>query len=359
MPINFLLNLKQHTTNLSFSLQEDVIDHSILFKSIEGKKKLLFSVTLLLVVGTMGYMVIEGWSWLDSLYMVIITITTIGYGEVGGPMSSVGRIFTMGLIMVGVIAGSYAVSTIVESLTSQQFRDEKRSLKKQRGLQRIAQHCIICGCGRLGSSLANEMRARQSPLIVIDTNLKVVEKCELLGIPVVMGNAADEKILAEAGIERASSLVTVADSDAENVFIILSARALNPNLKIISRCNSEASISKLKAAGAHTVISPYVIAGRRIAHMLLNPRVTEFLDGVLEIGHQRLRLEEFEIGENSSLIGLTLRESKLKVAVLGVLPRNDDFISMPTADTKFAIGDAVVVMGVEQRLRDFAELVNN
>ncbi len=338
-------------------MKEDIIAHTILFKNIEGKKELILSMTILLLGGTVGYMVIEGVPMLDSLYMVVITMTTIGYGEIF-KMSDVGRVFTMGLIFVGVLTGSYAMSTIIEGLTSEEFREERRTLKKHRNLRRISNHCIICGCGRLGSSLANEMRARHAPIIVIDSNPNTVSKHESLGFPIVLGNAADERILAQAGIERADSLVTVTDSDAENVFIILSARALNPKLKIISRCNSEASIPKLKAAGAHSVISPYVIAGRRIAQLLLNPRVTQFLDGMLDIGHQRVRLEEFEIGENSPLTKQSLRQAQLAIVILGVLPQTDTTLFLPNANTVLKAGDAVIVMGVEQELRRFAELVN-
>jgi voltage-gated potassium channel len=180
-------------------------------------------------------------------------------------------------------------------------------------LEQIRQHCIICGYGRLGRSLVNEMKARNAPFIIIDQDSDLIERCHQTKLPAIWGNAADERVLNEAGIERASSLIAVASSDAENVFIVLTAKSIKPDLYIIARCNSEASIPKMEKAGASSVISPHMIAGRRIAHMLLHPSVTQFLDGILDFGDQQMRLEEFIINQNSPLAGLTLREARLKV----------------------------------------------
>jgi voltage-gated potassium channel len=309
-----------------------------------------------LIIGTVGYMLIEKWPLLDALYMTIITMTTIGYGEVK-TLSQTGRLFTIGLIVFGVIIASYAITTIVELFTSKDFLEQIRYRRRRRQLEKIYNHCIICGYGRLGRNLAKELKTRGCPMIVIDINSETVETCYQAGIPAILGNAADEKILHEAGIDRASSLVAAADSDAENVFIVLTAKSINPDLRIISRCNSEPSIPKLEKAGVDTVISPHAIAGRRVAHMLTRPNVVSFLDGILAFGGQQMRLEEFVIGQNSPLAGLTLKEASLKVSILAVANPDQTILSHPHADTALLPGTAIIAMGVTDELNKLADMV--
>jgi voltage-gated potassium channel len=309
-----------------------------------------------LVFGTGGYVLIEGWSILDAFFMTIITMSTIGYGEVN-ILSDSGRLFTIVLIIVGVVVASYVVTTVVELFTSQEFLEQVRYRRRHRELEKICDHTIICGFGRLGRNLAKELSFRRCPSIVIDLNPEAVEACRQLGFPVVHGNAADERILEEAGINRAKSLVAAADSDAENVFIVLSAKSMNAGLEIISRCNSEQSIPKLEMAGVKTVISPHAIAGRRAAQLLTHPNVMNFLDGVLEFGDQQMRLEEFIINQESPLAGQTLREARLKVAVLAVTHPDQPLLSHPNADTRLLPGAGIIVMGVEQELNELAEIV--
>lgn len=326
---------------------------SIFLKRLSPAVYLLIS---LLTVGTSGYMFIEGWSFIEALFMTVITITTIGFSEVR-PLSTGGRIFTLGMIAFGVITATYSISSVIELFTSEEFRGHLGNRRRRRQLEKITHHCIICGFGRMGRSLAGEMKVRNAPFIVVDLDQEAIERCHLLNFPGILGNAADERVLREAGIERASSLVAAANSDAENVFIVLSARRLKPTLPIIARCNSEASIPKLEMAGAKAVVSPYVIAGRRIAQMLTHPNVTSFLDGMLEIDGQQMRLEEFVIGPNSPLAGLTLREARLDVTVLAVSEPYDALLFHPNADTKLLSGAAIVVMGVDHELDKLAQMM--
>jgi voltage-gated potassium channel len=209
----------------------------------------------------------------------------------------------------------------------------------------------------MGRSLAGELKTRSAPFIVIDQNGDAIDKCHHLGWPAVPGNAADERILREAGIERASSLVAAANSDAENVFIILTAKSIRPDLPIIARTHSEASIPKLERAGAGTVISPYAIAGRRIAQMLTHPNVTSFLDGILEFGGEQMRLEEFIVSPHSPLAGLTLRQAQLNVTVLAVSHPEQTRLAHPNSDTKLLPGAAIIVMGIDAELNNLARLV--
>jgi voltage-gated potassium channel len=305
--------------------------------------------------GTIGYVFIEGWSVLDALYMTTITMSTIGYGEVKS-LSPGGRVFTIGLIVAGVLTASYAITAIVDQFTSQDFVGQLRDHRRRRTLEKISNHCIICGFGRLGRNLAKELKSRHFPLIAIDLCEEVAEECHQLGLPVVKGNAADERVLHEAGIERAKSLVAAANSDAENVFIVLTARSINPGLQIITRCNKEGSIPKLEKAGADTVISPYATTGQRIAQLIAHPNVISFLDGILQFGNHQMRLEEFIIDQRSPLAGLTLREARLKVAVLAVTHPEQTLLSHPNADTKLLPGAAMVVMGVDEELKSLARL---
>jgi len=351
------LRLKQKRQQLTNRLKEDLSDVNIFIQNIDKKVELIVTVLTFLFIGTLGYVLIEGWSVLDSFYMVIITMSTIGYGEVR-TLSTEGRLFTMVLIIIGVIVGSYAASATIETLTSDNFHRQRRNLQRRRQLRRISDHTIICGFGRLGRSLAEEMRGRDSPIIVIECNPQVVRQCEEWQIPYIEGNAAEEPVLIEAGIERAKALVAAANSDAENVFIILSAGGLNPNLEIISRYNYESSIPKLKRAGANSVISPHVLAGGRVAQMITNPRITQFLDGALQIGNQQLRLADFIIAENSSLVGKTLREARLAVNVLAVSRPNQNISSHPNADTLLLPGVEIVVMGLDAELKYLAQLVS-
>ncbi|MBN1993798.1 MAG: potassium channel protein [Anaerolineae bacterium] len=332
----------------SRDLMSNVLRHPLLFAGL--------IVITVLVFGTAGYMLIEDWPLLDSLFMTIITMSTIGYGEVR-ILSPAGRVFTIGLIVIGVIIASYAVTTIIELFTAQGLMEQIRYRRRRRELDKVCNHCVICGFGRLGRSLARELQVRGCPIIVIDINEETVERCRQMGFLAILGNAADEHILDEAGIDRARSLVAAANSDAENVFIVLTAKSLNPNLQIISRCNSEPSIPKLEKAGVNTVISPHAIAGRRIAQLLTRPNVLSFLDGILEFGDHQMQLEEFIIGEKSPLAGLTLREAKLKVAVLAVTHPEQTLLTHPNADTKLLPGAGIIVMGIEQELHKLAELV--
>lgn len=316
---------------------------------------LLALLLALVAVGTVGYMIIEGWRPLDALYMTIITLTTIGFGETR-PLGPTGKIFTIVFIIVGVLVASYAVTAFVELFTSDKFMLDLRNRRRRRTLQQLNNHCIICGFGRMGASLANELGGRHSPVVAIDTNPEAIEICRQLGIPALEGNASDDRVLREAGIERAASLVAATKSDAENVFIILTAKSINEKIKVISRCNSNASIAKLEKAGANTVISPYSIAGKRIAHMLTRPNVTNFLDGVLDFGDHKMRLEEFVISPESPLADLTLREAKLKVAILAVDQPDETVFAHPTADTKLMPGAAIIVMGLDRELEQMGQL---
>ncbi len=301
-------------------------------------------------------MLIEGWDFLDAFYMTMITITTIGYGETQ-PLSDGGRLFTILLIFLGVGIASYAITSAIELAVSQNIMEHFRQRGRQKLLEQLQDHTIICGFGRLGSSIAKALQQQGSPCVVIDPVPEVIEVCEHLGLPAILGSAADEPILHQAGITQAKSLVAAAKSDAENVFIVLTASSINPNLKIISRCNADSSIPKLEKAGANSVLSPYTITGHRIAQMVTRPNVVNFLDGILQFGDHQMRIEEFIIRKDSPLAGLTLNEAKLRVAVLAVDHPGEMVSTHPNANTKLLPGTAIIAMGIPEELDRLEEIV--
>ncbi|MDM8519460.1 potassium channel protein [Anaerolineales bacterium HSG6] len=356
--INYLLQNKRTRALAQFinRLREDFADFRVFVRHVDTKSELFIALVFFIGFSTGGYMLIEGWPLLDSLYMVMITMSTIGYGEVK-QLSMEGRLFTIWLIIIGVIVASYTISATIETLTSEGFHRERRKFRRRRQLRRIENHTIICGYGRMGRSLARELKERGAPVIVIDVDPQAIDTSERRGIPSIEGNATDEELLYEAGIERAKALVAAAKSDAENVFIVLSARGINEKLDITARCNFDTSVSKMKRAGADIVVSPYKLAGRHIAQQILTPRVTRFLDGVLHFGQERLRLEDFIIHKQSLLAGKTLKEAQLDVNVLAVSRSNQEIISHPTADTILLPGMEIVVIGLDEQLKEVARLV--
>ncbi len=310
-----------------------------------------------MTLGATGYMIIEGWNFTDSLYMTVITMSTIGYGEVR-PLTENGRIFTIFIIAFGVVIATYAISATIELATSDELRKQIQDRRRRRTLEKIKDHTIICGFGRLGRSLAKELIVQGSPVIVIDLNPEVAHESEERGFATIEGSGADEKTLNKAQIHSARALVAAAKSDAENVFIVLTARSINPNLQIIARTNRESSIPKLETAGANLVISPYTITGHRIANTIIRPNVIDFLDGVLQFGDHQMRIEEMIIDETSPLANKTLQEAKLKTAVLAVDHPGEMVFTHPNANTKLIPGTAIIVMGLEEELEALIKLVN-
>ena len=247
------------------------------------RRKVIIIITLFLAtigLGTAGYRVIEGWQPLDAFYMTIITLTTVGFGELR-PLSAAGRLFTVGLIIGGMGIVAYASTTAVQWLVSGELKGELLARRRRRMLDKLQQHDIVCGFGRMGQHIVAELARRDRPFVVIDRNAETVERCRQLGYHCVLGNAAEEATLHKAGIMRARSLIAAVNSDAGNVFIILTARALRSDLIIVARGNYDSAESKLRRAGANEVISPYLIGGRSMVHYVDRPGLVEFLDVVI------------------------------------------------------------------------------
>ena len=249
---------------------------------------------VVVIIGTVGYVLIEGWGLLDSLYMTVTTIFTVGFGEVH-PLSRAGSVFTLLLIIGGVGTILYGIGAMVEFVVGGQLSGVFRRRVVKRQVDRLEGHYIICGYGRVGESVARQFAAHEAKFVVVDNDPESLARAEADGFLVVRGDAATDEVLEAAGITRAKGLVAAVGSDAGNIFVTLSARVLNPGLLIVARAGSEDTVSKLERAGADQVVSPYGIGGKRMATLMLKPLVSDYLEVVTGGGELEFRVEEFEL----------------------------------------------------------------
>lgn len=305
-----------------------------------------------LVYGIAGYRVLEGWGFLDSVYMTVTTLTTVGFGEVR-PLSPEGRVFTISLIVFGLVGLASTVGSFADVLVSGELGESLRRRRMRRRIEDLRDHYVICAFGRVGQTAADEFREQGVPFIAIDSQQTLASTMEEEGIPYLIGDPADDDVLKEAGIERAQGLVCAVDSDAVNVFITLTARALNPGLSIVARASDPDSVDKLMRAGADRVVSPYSLSGRRMAFLALRPSVIDFVDMVTVAPD--LRLEEILVVEGSHLEGRTIAQACAGhpgVSILAVKKPGEDLVPTPVQDTSLGRGDLVVALGPVASLSD-------
>lgn len=316
--------------------------------------RLALALTLtVLVMGTVVYTVLEQVHPLDALYMTVITVSTVGFREVV-ELSWQGKLFTIGLIVLGVSTLGYAVGTLVEFMIEGHLAGimEERRMTKQ--LSKLNDHFVVCGYGRVGQEVARGFAAAGVAFVVIDSDHDQIALCSESGVVCLEGDATDDEVLEAAGVGRARGLVAALDSDADNVFVTLTSRQMNRGLFVVARATREESEGKLRKAGADRVLSPAVIGGRRMASLALKPLVSEYLDIVTRAENLQLRLEEFEIGEASCMAGHSLKSARIREAtgafVLAVHKPDSGFNTNPPADMVLDAGDRLVVMGTEQQL---------
>lgn len=314
----------------------------------------LVSITLLLAAGTTGYRLIEGMSLIDALYMAVITISTVGFGEIE-PLGPAGRLFTIGLIMAGAGLLAYTFSTTADFLISGDWRFYFEQRRKRKMLSQLSGHTIVCGYGRVGRHVADELHAQKSPFVVLDMSAEKVERVRHRGYLTLQGNAANENDLRTAGIERAGSLVATASSDAENVFIVLTARAMRPDMVIVARANFDESEEKLLRAGATRVILPYRICGRRMATLLSRPGVANFLDEVMHASSLEFLIDQIELASGSTLIGQSLGQASLRqrfgITVLAFRSPEGRIDTSPGADITLQAGGTLIALGTRDQLQ--------
>ncbi|MCK4421399.1 potassium channel protein [candidate division WOR-3 bacterium] len=320
---------------------------------------LLFIVTIF-IYGIVGYEVIEGWNFLDSAYMVVITLASVGYREVH-PLSSGGTIFTISLILLGMGVLVYGLTTITEFVIEGDLREILRRRKMLGIIKKMKDHYIVCGLGKTGKNVVSELIETKRQFVVIDYD---PEKAKELGKDVVLiqGDSTHDTTLVEAGILEARGLVAVLPEDVDNLFLVLTARNLNPDLRIVAKCIEEETIPKLFKAGANSVVSPKIIGGLRLASELIRPAAVSFLDMMLRVQKRALRIEEAKVWQSSIYVGkkmedlqkVTGKESNLLIIAL---LRNQEHLFNPPPETEIKAGDVVIVMGDVEDANRFRQLL--
>jgi voltage-gated potassium channel len=296
-------------------------------------------------VGSLGYIVLFGWSPSDALYMTVITLTTVGFREVREMVAFPERLWTMGLAVagVGIIFGSIGI--VAEAILSEAASGRREAKRMRDTVSALADHFIVCGYGRVGSTVAAELLHTGQRLVVIDVEPESLARAARDGHPVVQGDATDDNTLRAAGIEQARGLVTCIDSDANNVYVTLSARSLNPGLFIVARANFAGSEAKVLQAGANRVVSPYTMAGRRIAELAVRPHVTDFIDAALSHGNLSFSLEEVEIAPGGPLTGITVGDLRADGVVTLAIFADGGYDANPSADRVLNEGERLIASG--------------
>ena len=319
-------------------------------------KKILFLVILLFLLGIIGYSLIENWNILDSLYMTVITLSTTGYKEIY-PLSTAGRVLTMVLIIFGITIFLYSLREFNMLLFEGKFFQERKMQKK---ISQLENHYIICGFGRMGTKIAQELYKRKTPFVILEKELENPE--QLRSYQYISGDATEDENLINAGIKKARGLVSVLSTDIANTFTTLSARGLNPSLKIIARAEEESSKEKLLKAGADRVVLPYEIGGYRITQALLRPTVVDFIDEVFLRSHLGLEIEEVKVFEGSKLISKSIAESEIRsefnTIIVGIYRSSGKLIYNPRSDTMIEAGDILIVIGEREKLDKLQEKAN-
>lgn len=306
----------------------------------------------IIAAGTIGYMHIEGWSFSEAIYMTVITISTVGYGEVH-PLSNAGRVFSIFLIAGGVSGALFVASAAIEYLLEGRLRAILGRRQMKAKTAKLKDHFILCGYGRVGEDIARTFSEEGIPFIVLDSRPDNIAMAEEQGYLCLLGDATSDKVLIEAGIERARGLVAAVGSDVDNTYITLSARGLRPDLFIEARASSEEVETKLKKAGANRVVSPHSIGARRMAMLALRPAVVDFIDTVTYGRGRELEMENVAAGGNSPLIGQTIEaiRNQTKAAILAISKKGGKPLANPPSEKVIEVGDRLIIIGTKEQLK--------
>lgn len=307
---------------------------------------------VVIVGGTLGYVLLERWSWFDSFYMTITTITTIGSGE-PAPMDVTGKWWTIGVVAIGFGVLTYTLLQLLSYTLEGRLGSAVIERQMRRQVAKMTGHFILCGFGRVGGEIARIFTSEGVDFVIVDINADSLDRAARAGYKTVGGDAADTETLRAAAVERASGLIAAVDSDETNIYVTLSARVLNPHLFIVARANRYDAESKLRLAGASRIISPYRIGGRRMASLAMRPTAVEFVDTVLFADNSELILEDYRIAEGSSWAGRPISElapEGSEVIVLA-LKRNGKMLFRPSPQMPFSAEDEIVAAGPPEGIR--------
>ena len=314
----------------------------------------LAALGLITLGGSAGYVVL-GFPLLDAIYQTITTVATVGFREVH-PLTTAGKIFTIALIVIGVGVALYTFSVLLEALVEGQFGDAMQRRRMQKEISRMRDHVIICGWGRVGKALARYLTGAGQQVVIVERD---AERLVNMTYPFIHGDATDDDVLREAGIDGARVLAAAVNTDGDNLYVTISGRTLRPDLFIIARARLEASESKLMRAGANRVINPQELGGARMAAFALQPHVTEFLDVVMHDGSLEFRLEELEVPPGSSLAGCSLREAHIRdrtgALVLALRDQDGEFTTNPAPETVIEPGQILIAIGTSGQLSALAD----
>jgi voltage-gated potassium channel len=321
-----------------------------------------FLLLTLLAVGTVGFHVIEGWPYFKALYATLMTVSTIG-AEPVNQLSETGQLFNVILIFLGVCVVGFAMATLTHAVIESELGSFFGRRRMEKEISRLKDHIIICGAGRVGRRVANEVAGRDIPLVIIEQDLAKAQWAQEQAFPVIIGDATSEAVLRQARIEYARGLASAVTSDAQNVYIILTARGMAPELPIIARASEDTAEAKMLRAGATTVISPYSYAGHRMAQTLMRPHVQSFLDlalSSLSDGDLDLQIEEIRVTEDSDLAGSNLREADMRnhfdVIILAIRGKDGLLNFNPRPDHTIFPGDFLIAMGDSRELKKLESL---
>lgn len=325
--------------------------------------RVALALILIVAVGSGGYMIVEGWSFLDAFYMTVITLSTVGYTEVHN-LSRAGELWTITFIIGGLVTFGIVTAPLVELAVEGTVRGYFRRRRMMREIERMEGHYVLCGYGRVGREVAEDLAADGVSFVIVDQNESTVEECLENGYRAILGEASSDTVLETAGVRRAKGLIATVDSDADNVFVTLSARKMNSELHIVARANSDESAGKLTMAGADRTLSPYSVGGRRLASLATRPSVVDFLDIVSrgEAGIE-FRLEEFVVPRgsrfDSHVIGELDVARKTGARILAVRGKGDRFNTNPSAQDKISPGDTLIVLGTPEQIKNMEHLMDS
>ncbi|MFW5688680.1 MAG: potassium channel family protein [Spirochaetota bacterium] len=309
-----------------------------------------------IVIGTVGYVAIEGWSFSDAVYMTIISLTTTGFTEVR-PLSAAGRGLTVFVIISGIASLAHVGGRVLQ-LAVELYLIRRGKMDRQ--IQRLRNHVLLCGFGRMGRHIASDLASAGVPFVVLESNPELAPDLEEVGYLYLIGDASSDDLLREAGVEQARGLIAVVSSDAENVYTTLTAKALNPAITVVARALGDQSEPKLKTAGADRVIKPYELVGRRIAQLVIRPAMIEFVDTIARSNGGEITMEEITVSVDSPLVGVALRDtdirSRLNVIIVAIRRGEEDLVYNPGPDAWFEIGDRLVAIGRRPQLEDLSRL---
>lgn len=328
------------------------------------RRELITAVLLfagVLLIGIAGYRLIEGWSLLESAYMTVITLSSVGFGEIK-PLSDEGRLFTISLILMGLVSIAYIVNRFTDAFVQGYFQDSLRSRRKRNVIKKLHNHYILCGYGRAGRQVAIEFAEERIPFIVVDPQPDAIQEAKQLGYLTFQGDATLDQTLLDVKIRDARCIVAAMPSDSDNLYTVLSAKALQPDLRTIARANSEEAVVKMQRAGADAVISPYITGGKRLAAAALRPQVMDFVDGVVTGSDRSFYMEEIVIHPGDCpYVGQSLKDTNMRAktsALIIAIRRTDgELIPGPTGETQLMDGDLLICMGTSEELRTLLKIL--